>query len=525
MRTLFAAVIGAAMTLSAVSANAQDDWSAAASQDLQAIHDALRDNSPEVYLDRDSAQFRSWLDAGLAAALKQPLGKVNNVAAYADALKFYTVGFHDANIALDPNWAEQPAYFAVNYPGFSTAWRGGSYVVVYNDPGVKNLPPVGAKLISCDKVAADDIAKQRLDRYEGDLTTESGRFKSAPYLLWDRANTMLPPPPLKCDFDVGGGHRRTFPLNENFSAQQVREAAVAAAAPHPTGIGIESFGSGGFWINMHSLSERQSWTPVLNQIDQNIAAIRAAPVVVIDLRGADGGSVRAGYRVLVRLWGAPFISANNAPATQIAYRTSKANQDFYRSVAARLSADPITAMGATQWSALADALAAAAAQNQPMLTRNENAAQAAADAPVAVAPEMPKDQSGQPAPGDAAPPPPPPPPAPAAGPPVNLMHAQRVIVLTDYWCSGACLYLMDTLTRLPSVQQAGVPTAADSIYIGQSAIPLPSGHARIQFGDKAWLDRPRQSNVPFTPVAGLAYTGDLADEAALKAWVGQIAGH
>ena len=115
MRTLFAAVIGAAATLSAVSATAQD-WSAAASQDLQAIHDALHDNSPEVYEDRDSAQFRSWLDAGLAAAQKQPLAKVNNVAAYADALKYYTVGFRDANIALDPNWAEQPASFAVIGP-------------------------------------------------------------------------------------------------------------------------------------------------------------------------------------------------------------------------------------------------------------------------------------------------------------------------------------------------------------------------------------------------------------------------
>jgi hypothetical protein len=292
------------------------------------------------------------------------------------------------------------------------------------------------------------------------------------------------------------------------------------AAPHPTGIGIESFGSGGFWISMHSLSEHQSWSPVLNQIDQNIAAIRAAPVVVIDLRGADGGSVRAGYRVLTRLWSAGFISANNAPATQIAYRTSKANQDFYRAVAARLAADPMTQMGATQWSALADALAAAAAQNQPILTRNENAAQAAADAPVAVAPEMPKEGQAATA-GEAAPPPPPPP---SAGPAVNMMKG-RVIVLTDYWCSGACLYLMDTLMRLPNVQQAGTQTAADSIYIGQSAIPLPSGHARIMFGDTAWLDRPRQTNVPFTPAAGLAYTGDLADDAAVKTWVGQVAGH
>ena len=518
MRTLFAAVIGAAATLSAVSATAQD-WSGAAAQDLQAIHDALRDNSPEVYMPRDSDQFRSWLDAGLAAAQKQPLAKVTNVAAYADALKFYTVGFRDANIALDPNWAEQPNYFAVNYPGFSTAWRNNSYVVVYNDPGVKNLPPVGSTLISCDKVAAEDIAKQRLDRYEGDLSTELGRYESAPYLLWDRANTMLPPLPAKCDFTVDG-RKRTFALNENFSSNDVRQAAVSAAAPHASGIGIDTFGSGGFWISAHSLAERQAWSPLLNQIDQNIAAIHAAPVIVIDLRGADGGSVRAGFRLITRLWGSGFISANNPPATQLAYRTSKANQDFYRAVAVRMAADPMTSMSASQWSTLADAMAAAAAQNQPILTRNENAAQAAAGAPSVVSPDLPKDPS-QPAPAADTPPPPP---AAPAGPPVNPMRG-RILVLTDYWCSGACLYLMDTLTRLPSVQQAGAPTAADSIYIGQNAIALPSGHARILFGDKAWLDRPRLTNVPYTPATGLVYPGDLADEAAVKAWVGQVVGH
>ncbi|HWE47340.1 MAG TPA: hypothetical protein VG407_15055 [Caulobacteraceae bacterium] len=522
MRTLFAAVIGAAATLSAVSATAQQDqnWSAAATQDLQAIHDALRDNSPEVYMDQDSAQFRAWLDAGLAQAQKQPLGKVNNVAAYADALKYYTVGFRDANIALDPNWEERPASFAASYPGFSTAWRGGAYVVAYDDPNFKNLPPVGATLISCDRVAAEDIAKQRLDRYEGDLTTESGRFESAPYLLWDRANTMLPPLPQKCDFNVGG-RKRTFPITETFSKTEAREAAVNAAAPHPTGLGIESF-DGGYWISLHSLSERQSWTPLLNQIDQNIAAIRAAPVVVIDLRGADGGSVRSGFRVLSRLWGAPFVTVSNPPATKIAYRTSKANQDFYRNVAARLQADPMTAMGAAQWSQLADQLAAAAAQNQPILQRDENAIRAAAESPAAVAPELPKEGAA-PVAGE-TPPPPPPPAAAPAGPPVNQMKG-RVIVLTDYWCSGACLYVMDTLTRMPNVQQAGTQTSADSIYIGQSSIRLPSGNAGIMFGDKAWLDRPRKTNVPYAPAAGLVYTGNLADEAAVKAWVGQVAGH
>ena len=55
MKTIFAATVAAA-TMLAAAAQAQD-WSAAANQDLQAIHDALRDNAPQVYVERDSASF------------------------------------------------------------------------------------------------------------------------------------------------------------------------------------------------------------------------------------------------------------------------------------------------------------------------------------------------------------------------------------------------------------------------------------------------------------------------------------
>jgi hypothetical protein len=529
MRPLFVAVFAAA-SLTALGAQAQD-WSAAAAQDLPAIRDALRENSPEVYVDKDSATFRSWLDAGLAQAQAQPLAKADNSAAYADALRFYAVGFRDANIAVEPNWAPPPLAFAIAWPGFATKWQGGAYVVSFNDPSAKGLPPVGAKVISCDRTPIDTIAKQRLDRYEADLTTESGRFESAPYLLWDRANTMLPILPQKCDFDMGNGRKRTFNITPQIGGEALREQAYQISAPKASGLGLEGFGSGGFWINLHSLSDQQNWTPFLTQIDQNAAAIRAAPVIVIDLRGADGGSIRNGYRVIDRIWDPDFVASNNPPATNVVFRTSKANQDFYRALATRLGADPMTATEGGMWGSLADALAQAAAQNQPTLARNESATQS--ETPAALAPTIPTDENGKPldaqaaaaagaAPAAAAAPPPPAA-APKAPPPDNVRA--RVIVLTDYWCSGACLNLLDVLTRFPGVQLAGTQTSADSIFIGGTTITLPSGHARIAYGDKAWIDRPRGSNVPYTPVAGLTYTGDLGDNAAVKAWVAQIVGH
>jgi hypothetical protein len=523
MKTIFAATVAAATMLAAAAAQAQD-WSAAANQDLQAIHDALRDNAPQVYVERDSASFRSTLDAGLAQAKTQNLAKVDNAAAYAYALKAYTGAFRDPNIALAPNWAPPPPWFAITWPGFSTAYKDGAYVVAYNDPSSKGLPPLGAKVISCDKRPVEAIAQERLDRYEADLTSAAGRFQSAPYLLWDRANTMLSPLPQKCDFDVGG-RKRTFTLNGQFGGEPQRQAAFLAAAPKPSGISLESFGQGGFWINVHSFDDGQSWSGLFAQVDQNSAAIRNAPVIVIDLRGADTGSIRNGYRLINRLWDPAFILANNPPATKISYRASKANHDFYKALADRLAADPMTNSESGGWQGLVADFDKAIAAGQPLIERNETptTAESAPMQPIAAAPEP----GTAPAPGAAAapppPPPPPPPPVPSAPPP-NPMKA-KVIVLTDYWCAGACLNLLDVLTRLPNVVQVGTQTTANSIFIGQTQIQLPSGQAHIAYGDKAWLDRPRASNQPYTPPAGMTYTGDLADTAALKAWVQQIAAH
>jgi hypothetical protein len=84
---------------------------------------------------------------------------------------------------------------------------------------------------------------------------------------------------------------------------------------------------------------------------------------------------------------------------------------------------------------------------------------------------------------------------------------------------------MDALFALPNVVQAGGPTGTDSIFLGSVAAKLPSGQAFLIYGDAAWIDRTRGSNVPYTPQGGMLYTGDPANESALKAFVQQAASH
>jgi len=97
-----------------------------------------------------------------------------------------------------------------------------------------------------------------------------------------------------------------------------------------------------------------------------------------------------------------------------------------------------------------------------------------------------------------------------------------VIVLVDAGCSGGCLDTLDLLSKLPNVRIAGSTTATDSIFVEPTVERLPSNYSDLSYGHKAWTSRPRANNQPYTPAAGLTYTGNPADEAAVRAWVGTL---
>ena len=150
-----------------------------------------------------------------------------------------------------------------------------------------------------------------------------------------------------------------------------------------------------------------------------------------------------------------------------------------------MRADPLAYYQVPVWEKMLAEFDAAMTSGQPLLTRNESRAA-------------------------------------AAGAPAASMMRGRVIVLTDAYCAAQCLSLMDLFTKLPNVTHAGVPTSGDSIFVGQTLLPLPSGQGSLSFGNKAWLDRARPSGQGFTPTA--PYTGDPADENAVRAFAAGLAG-
>lgn len=507
MRSPAVAVAAAALllapmgvSLSASVAQAQD--AAAAARDLQAIHDQLRDNSPQGVVDKDYATFRAWLDTGLAETLALT-GKINSPNAYGYLLRGYSGGFRDSSIDASPNWQPVPRSFAVDWPGFSTSWRDGAYWIAYNQPGVKGLPPVGAKLIACEGVSGDQLGRQRLDRYDGDMNQEADRVRTAPFLFWDRGNPFIGGHPLTCDFTGANGRgKRTYNLTYISSPEKDREPAYDAAAPVSDGrLGLEAWGVGRFWLTVHTLAEGDAFNALMAQIDAQHAALGDASVIVIDLRGANDATQSAAYRLANHLWDPDYVHGFWPPANNLVFRASAGNRQYYVDAAARLKADPKYSTDRGIWDAqrmaefIVTAFDKALAANQATFILP-----APPPAPDATTPGA----TGAPEP--AAP----------TGPVANPIHG-KVVLLTDYACTGGCLSFMDLVTRLPNVVQAGNTTGTDTIFVEPST--LITGQARLTYPLRAWLDRPRASGVAYTPAAGLVWTGSYGDDAGERAWL------
>jgi hypothetical protein len=107
-----------------------------------------------------------------------------------------------------------------------------------------------------------------------------------------------------------------------------------------------------------------------------------------------------------------------------------------------------------------------------------------------------------------------PPKPPTATQPPSLMKG-RLILLTDNLCFSSCLSVTDDFRTLGAFH-IGQTTDAATHYVDVREQYLPSGYS--MFSTLESVDPGSASEVgPFDPV--LTYDGDIADTAALEAWV------
>ncbi|TWB35165.1 S41 family peptidase [Nitrospirillum pindoramense] len=458
-------------------------WRKAAAEDLAAIHTLLKKNHPAMVVDKGGESFKAWIDKGYEQAKRQ-IPDIRGEWDYYFLITHYVGGFRDAHIRINRN-AKYRYSDLQRWPGIILAYVDSHYVVRNVAPWLgERGPPVGAVLVTCDGYPVDALARARLDAYFDNLDLEGGRYRTAPLLLLDLGNTYAPLP-RACWFKGQSGGRM-YPLEyrapppENDLQAEINAAAGYGPAPP---LGLSQPAPGLWWITLSSMAPSgENWNAFLAEIKAHLADIRAAHQVVIDLRANWGGSDLVPQRLASLLWGDDFFSSHQPASGRALYRVTPLVVGKYREME-RQSAGVYAAATPETGSQMGMILQRALDHGKPSHTFMNGLGRT----------------------GDAI----------APADPI----AGQVILLTDYACVSACLDGVDMMLPMPNTILAGRDTGADTIFGSIIRTPLPSLRWSLYFSVNAAIDRCRGNNIPYRPLPGFRFRGDITDTAAVQAWV------
>jgi len=477
--------IALTLPLLAAAAEPPRDWAETLRADATAFHDAIAANHPGP-VNRLDPGFARRNDAGLALALRRA-ATARDYPAYLWAMRAYVAGFDYGHVAFD---VKQPVPLPLRWPGFLTTLDGAERMVVAtrdNDVAV----PLGARLLSCDGIPADALAARVVGKFRGRWGPASQRAATAGRLFIDAGNPYVRRP-ARCRFAVGGTPRDVV-LQWRDLPDAEFDTRFAATAPraHPE-ISAATLADGTRWITLSGFDgnpageDAKALVPLIAGMKADAAAIRAAPRIVLDLRGNNGGSSDWSRQIATILWGGAAIRALPSDNDAVDWRVSPGNLATIESYRAAWRAAPDASPEAMRWGDRVAAGLRSALARGDALWRETDGENASPATDVAV---------------------------PVASP------NGRVYVLTDLGCGSACLDAVDLWTALGAVQ-IGQETTADSLYMDIRRVPLPSGFAQAIVPMKVYRGRKRGSNVPAAPVH--RYTGDMRDTPTLQRWVATL---
>lgn len=473
-RLILACALLCATVSSAVAqgANTAAQWREITRADIEAAYQLLMEDHPALSQTINDTAFRSRLEAGRTLAL-QRAEQVQTIEGY-----FATMaGF--ANVAGDKHiWWRSP-YMAstVQWAGLIMTRRGDSYVVFSHEGVDEGASLVGARLLSCDGVSADDFTAQKLGGFSAVWSIEAQRIQRAPTLLIDSGNPFVLRPS-QCEF-MRDRRRISHTLQWREASRAELTPLVAPAFNRgAAGYGVRSF-SGGMWIALQGLDDGA--TAVVAQVREQQAQLRAAPIVVLDMRGNGGGNSNFGEQIARVLFGdARFnhLYRGGGEDCSTTWRVSPRNLATMRSYVTRFAeSNPDFARG--------------------MRGLVQRAERAEAEGREFTGPTT--CGSDRAAPGA--------PPAQAA--------AGRIVLVTDNACFSSCLIVTDMFRRLGALH-VGQATDAATHYFEVREERLPSGLSYFSTLQAFSPASPAQMG-PYEPE--LRYNPDIANTAELEAWV------
>ncbi|WP_395646912.1 hypothetical protein [Terricaulis sp.] len=465
-------LLTACATSSADPADTNSSWRALTRADVEAAYRILHEDHPGASPDAHDEDFLPNLERARRTSLERA-DRVINYEGYTATLQGFANAVGDRHIGSIANFRADTR----NWAGYIVALRNGRYVIASEDAPGEAGSVLGATIISCDRVPVDTFAREKLGEFRAVWSIEAQRMQSAPYLLIDDGNPFVLRPQ-NCEVELADSARITIPLNwRSIPRRELAPKINGAMGIGEAGYGVRAF-AGGMWI---SLEDLEGGAPaVVEAVRAQRVQLRAAPLVVLDLRGNGGGNDVYGRYIAEELFGAERVAALAGPPADNAcslWRASPRNEARLRELRGEITDAPTLAV----IDQALEGIASARAAGRDFVIPQQCVETPAIDAAVA-------------------------PPQAARG---------RIVLLTDNGCFSSCLSVTRMFRTLGALH-AGQTTNANTHYSEVRVETLPSGLSNFFVLQAVIIDTPLHYG-PFEPA--LRYEGDMADTAALEAWV------
>lgn len=460
-----------------------DAWHTIAVEDSSAALKLIETDHPGAAPELGDAAFQARLVLAKAHVAER-LPQVTDYPAYAALMAGLAADFQDGHIWNNAIVGAQ----RINTSGILLIRQDGHWVVgaqqtLDDEPDIK-----GSVLLGCDGKDADSWAFPRIAQFRGNPELEAIRSSAAGWLLLDEGNPFLVRP-THCRFVRPGGQPKDAALHWHPAlTANVREAVRQIARHGDAGLSVRPF-SGGWWIGLDTFEDEVQ--KIVDLVRNNQAALRTAPMVVIDLRGNGGGNSRYSDAIARSLVGDPRFAAAQVPLPACSgdyWRVSPGTLATLQNDLAHAEAEHDTAGISFYQPVVSDMKQAIASHREfspalPACARNALAV----------------DQDT----------------APRSLPPSKMKG--RLVLITDHNCFSSCLIAANLFRRLGALH-VGEATDRSTRYMEVREETLPSKLRAFSTLQKVEIGIGNYG--PYMPK--IAYPGVLSDDIALKAWVAAL---
>lgn len=459
-------------------------WSRTAVDDIRRAHQIIQQAHPAI-LDPDARDFHQWFRQGHGQAMALARRATTPQRAFA-ALRFYTSGYRDNHLvvwrpfnAADTTWA-----------GWAVQRQGGHYRVSGRAAQWPiDTPQVGEQVLSCDGSPLDDLLTDKVAPFVTRLMHLESTKSDLAWLLTHESPAVPLWEPLRvrqCTTRTAAGEIRHYGMQWQPLTNKDSKALEQPRRPRQ---GITQVRPGVHWV--HASNFQPESRKAVARFEQMLDAIRQtgdAQAVVLDARGNGGGDSLLGYRILMALLTDAILKVDKAQQPRAYWRVSSiALEALEERKAQSRETEGEDSLFYQFTQQMASLMQEAASRGQDFV-------------------EQPSDEESHPEfQQDAA-------------QKRTRRFSGQLVLVTDAHCMSACLDFVSAALRIPGIVHVGSPTGADTQYtdIADKALS-PTVTLRVPL--KVWKNHGRQDKEGRPYVPQFIFDGNLADTAAVQAWV------